>query len=165
MSISVPEPEINVKKKPTFISKSCIILVGFVVLILVVYESLQSNIRCVIEPVSLLLTKTNPVMTQNFNIFFIESNMNRSVLSLRQTCAIESAARHNPDANVYLYTLRAHVNSSLSVPLFSKYPNLRLIDFRPEEFFQNDTNLVGFWKNGSMMNSIYAPAHLSDFLR
>lgn len=162
MSISAPEPEINVTKKPSFISISCTIL-GFV-LILVVYE-FQSNMCCHIKPVSLLLTKTNPIMPQNFNIFFIESNLNRSVLSLRQTCAIESAARHNPDANVHLYTLRAQINSSLSVPLFYKYPNLKVIDFRPEEFFQNDTNLIGFWKNGSMMNSIYAPAHLSDFLR
>ena len=34
------------------------------------------------------------------NIFFIESNPNRSEIDLKQLCSIESVARNNPKANV-----------------------------------------------------------------
>ena len=99
-----------------------------------------------------------------YNIFFIESNMKRAVISPKEMCAIESAARHNPKAHVKVYTLRAQLNESAR-GLLKKYSNIEIIDFKPESVFQNDSKMNEFWKSGDAMRSQFANAHLSDFIR
>lgn len=99
----------------------------------------------------------------NFEIFFIESNMKRSEIDTKQMCAIESAAKNNPNALIKIFTLKSQLNKN-STFLLKKYDNIQFVDFNPEEFL-NETNLLEFWNKGEVMRSKYGYAHLSDFLR
>ena len=90
--------------------------------------------------------------------------MKRAVISPKEMCAIESAARHNPKADVKVYTLRAQLNESAR-GLLTKYSNIEIIDFKPELVFQNESQMNEFWKKGDAMRSKFAHAHLSDFIR
>ena len=124
-------------------------------------------------PNSYFISKVNQTLLEKdklskevnkYNIFFIESNMKRAVISPKEMCAIESAARHNPKADVKVYTLRAQLNESAR-GLLTKYSNIEIIDFKPEFVFENDSKMNGFWKRGDAMRSQFAHAHLSDFIR
>ena len=130
-----------------------------ILLTFIVYISLMSMLHWKLETLEDLYEEV-----KKYNIFFIESNMKRAVISPKEMCAIESAARHNPKANVKVYTLRAQLNESAR-GLLTKYSNIEIIDFKPELVFKNESNMSEFWKKGDAMRSQYALAHLSDFIR
>lgn len=86
--------------------------------------------------------------TQTFNIFFIESNPNNNDrdIGFKELCAIESAARHNPEAKIQVYTLGAQLNSNASI-LFDEFQNINIIPLNLETVsFTNNRILLGLWK-------------------
>ena len=99
---------------------------------------------------------------QKYNIFFIESNIKRNEFSTKQMCAIESAARNNPNSFVQVYTLNARLNKNASF-LVTNYSNIEIIKFNANQTLES--SLLEFWTKGEAMKSPYASAHLSDFLR
>lgn len=81
----------------------------------------------------------------SFAIFFLESDPRRKLATTKETCAIESAAKNNPNALVMHY--RAIVNEDQLARLVSKaYANVRLVKFESEKVF-SDTPLLEWWKS------------------
>lgn len=78
-------------------------------------------------------------------------------------CAIESAAKTNPKALVQIHTFSSKLNKNAN-KLKQLYPNIRLIDFKPEEVF-NNTPILNLWLKGVILKSPFAYFHLSDAFR
>lgn len=74
----------------------------------------------------------NTFSEKEFNIFFVETNPNRSKFTLREICAIESAALNHPEAKVYVYSL----NALLDRNLISTYKNIKFVLTTPEKIFK-----------------------------
>ena len=102
---------------------------------------------------------------KEYNIFFVETNEERTVFSAKQMCAIESAARNNPRARVNVLSIRATFPDDFQrrqhADLFS---NIRLLKFTPTELF-NDTPLWRWWQSGVIFSSPYYHSHMSDAVR
>ncbi len=100
--------------------------------------------------------------TTRYNMFFIETNYKRAELTTRELCAVESAARNNPNANVYLLSIRASLGSFSA--LTDRYPNLSLQKFMPFDLF-NNTPLLNWFNEGHVFKSKYTISHLTDAAR
>lgn len=109
------------------------------------------------------------------NIFFLETSCTSSqkgkiYLSPRQACAVESAARMNPDMEVYLLFASPgvikdeHSESDRMLKVLSEYHNVKLMHFNLKRYVQ-DTKVEGLWVNGDIQNSNYPITHASDILR
>lgn len=103
----------------------------------------------------------NSSLNGQFNIFFVETSMENEYFSPKQLCAIESAAFHNPNSNVIVYSLKAEVKDA---NFLSKYKNLYWRKFVPKEIFE-DTPLMNWWLSGQLFKSVFMTAHLSDAAR
>ena len=100
----------------------------------------------------------------NFNFFFVESNQKRALMSSKQLCSIESAAKNNPQALVYLLTVRASVEPTVESILLNSYPNLRVQKFVAFDLF-NRTPLQDWWSRGDVFKSEYYVSHVTDAAR
>ena len=98
-----------------------------------------------------------------YNIFFIETNYERNEFSTKQLCAIESAAKTNPNGKVSIFSLKAQSNL-LNFALFEQYSNLDWLKLNPKELFR-DTHLDSWWTKGQVFKSNFKVAHLSDAAR
>jgi lactosylceramide 4-alpha-galactosyltransferase len=110
------------------------------------------------------------------NIIFIETGCIKKEspeymglkLHKRQVCAIESAARNNPDYKVYLlYSCPVHgrlADSSEYVQAILTYPNVNLLKLDTKRYFSK-TPLENWDFMAAMMNSSYPVEHASDVLR
>jgi hypothetical protein len=98
-------------------------------------------------------------ISNKYNVIFIETNQNNSVISPRQLCAIESAAYRNPSANVVLYTLYPK-ESDFSF-LLDHYSNLFMKFITADELFEN-TPLLEWYNEGSVLDSNFSVVHVSD---
>jgi len=106
---------------------------------------------------------TNLALSSEYNIFFIETNYNRSEFSTKQLCAIESAARTNPKSKVFVFSVKAQFSKD-NLDLIENYLNLFLVKFDPLELFR-DTPLLVWWKKGEVLKSPHITVHLSDAAR
>ena len=99
-----------------------------------------------------------------YNIFFLETNKKRQFLDIRAQCAIESAAFNNPNANVYLYSLKAKFDQNTI--LTKIYSNIKLIYLEPYKVFDN-TYFKRWWKKSKnlLFKGNHPIEHLSDGLR
>ncbi|XP_030760933.1 lactosylceramide 4-alpha-galactosyltransferase-like [Sitophilus oryzae] len=108
-------------------------------------------------------------------IFFLETscksyNAKRIVISTRQACAVESAARMNPNMDVYvLYAStggfrEGNEESDRYLKLLKSYPNLHILHFDVQRFVKN-TPVETLWTSGLMNQSHYPMVHTSDILR
>ena len=82
------------------------------------------------------------ILTDSNRIYFHETNGHDSV-NLRQLCAVESAAKENPDRSVQLFFQTDYVNVTAS-PLGSimkYYPNIAVILINASDYFA-DTVLI-----------------------
>jgi hypothetical protein len=107
-------------------------------------------------------------------IFFHETSGNAQ-LNFQQCCAVESAAKHNPDRPVQVF-LRPLVNYGCSIrpsPLFqsppwldvlSRYPNVDVILVNEDRYFAG-TPLQDWYEKGEWLKSQHEVAHLSDYIR
>ena len=73
------------------------------------------------------LTKTG-----QYNIFFLETNYTRWEFSTKQLCAIESAAKTNPNAKIFVFSIKAEFYK-YKINLTENYLNLFWVKFEPFE--------------------------------
>lgn len=110
-------------------------------------------------------------------IFFHETS-GVTELSMKQCCAVESAAKHNPNRPVQLF-LRPpkdcatfSATSSSSSPFYnppwleilSLYPNVEVVLINEGQYFSR-TPLEDWYIKGDWRKSKYEIAHLSDYIR
>ena len=98
-----------------------------------------------------------------YTIFFLESNYQRKKLTTKEMCAIESAAKANPKALVQVHRFSAKLCNNANL-LRKIYPNIRLVDFKPEDVFK-DTPILDWLQKGDIFTSPYAYSHLTDVFR
>jgi hypothetical protein len=90
-----------------------------------------------------------PSKTSNkrlFNIFMTETNVNSEQMTLKQLCSIESNALHNPEATLYIKSLKARINKP---SLLIKYPNIEWSLMTIDEIF-NETPFKT-WSSGDKL--------------
>ncbi len=108
-------------------------------------------------------------------IFFHETS-GLGELSLKQCCAIESAAKHNPERPVQVF-LRPMSNCYLNytassstmfnspwLKILSQYVNVDVILIN-EDFYFSGTQLEQWYRKGEWRKSKYQMVHLSDYIR
>ena len=107
-------------------------------------------------------------------IFFHETSGNAQ-LNFQQCCAVESAAKHNPDRPVQVF-LRPLVNYGCSIrpstlfqsppwlDVLSRYPNVDVILVNEDRYFAG-TQLQDWYEKGEWLKSQHKVAHLSDYIR
>ncbi|KOC61541.1 Lactosylceramide 4-alpha-galactosyltransferase [Habropoda laboriosa] len=104
------------------------------------------------------------------NIFFHETscfNEDGLVLNTRQACAVESAAKMNPNMNVYLLFVSPSKISNQSREIFNQlqtYLNIRIRHIYPEKYMK-DTPLDSWYRSGVLKESRWPRSHMSDILR
>lgn len=96
----------------------------------------------------------------SFAIFFLESDPRRKLATTKETCAIESAAKNNPNALVMHY--RAIRNEDQLERLVSKaYANVKMVKFEAEEVF-SETPLLEWWKSISKSSTDSTYSHINE---
>ena len=98
------------------------------------------------------------------NIIFTETNSTRDVMNFKELCAIESAAKHNPESTVLVFSINSIINDT---QLLEKYKNIKNIILNLNETF-NNTILHNFWFENKLSTAkypIFRVSHLSDALR
>lgn len=113
-------------------------------------------------------TKTEA--NQSVRIFFHETS-GVLKLDLKQCCAVESAAKHNPARPVQVYLSQPYQTRSdakgLSGDWFAvlrNYPNVAVITIDLYEYFRGSP-LEKWYDNGIWRSSPYKIVHLSDYIR
>ena len=97
------------------------------------------------------------------SIFFVETNDEVSEIRGRTLCALESAARLNPDKQVFF--LATHMSNIATVPNYiSQYRNVHIRSFDISELAA-DTELQELWESGQVQASEHFLSHCSDLLR
>ncbi|XP_053695406.1 lactosylceramide 4-alpha-galactosyltransferase [Sabethes cyaneus] len=105
------------------------------------------------------------------NIFFHETSCSGDGvvhLNARQACAVESAARKNPDWNAFvLFAAPVGFRNKSQLPLMDallSYKNVHL-RFVNLTTYAQDTPLEDWMKSGEIFRSKYMNSHLSDIMR
>ena len=99
---------------------------------------------------------------KRYNIFFFETNLQNKYFYLRQLCAIESAAKNNPNARIYVYSLTAKMNQFF----LDKYPNIISKKLNIDEFMNGTIIEKWYYDNKKLIYAgPFAIAHLADMLR
>ncbi|XP_076170548.1 lactosylceramide 4-alpha-galactosyltransferase isoform X2 [Ptiloglossa arizonensis] len=107
---------------------------------------------------------------ENRNIFFHETSCfddNSLTLNVRQACAVESAAKMNPNTNVYLFFVSVSKINDRSKEIFNRlqtYPNIKIRRIYPEKYVKN-TPLELWYKSSVLRKSRWPRSHMSDILR
>ena len=104
--------------------------------IIYVYKNAISN-----EEKTFELESSVNLDPSKLNMFYLETDSKKEFISLRQMCSLESAAYRNPDANIYLYSLKAKIDPDF----LKKFKNIRLVLTTPEEIYK-DTPLEDWYQ-------------------
>jgi lactosylceramide 4-alpha-galactosyltransferase len=106
-----------------------------------------------------------PIDTGTENAFFLETS-GSGMLNIRQACAVESLAYHNPNLNVNVLFVGGHINGSSNTTqkLAETYTNLRLIGVDLDEYLAG-TALEKWYHCTNWRKGPYHVSHLSDGLR
>lgn len=115
--------------------------------------------------------KSNKQPERGRNIFFHETSCSADgviKLNARQACAIESAARMNPNWNTFvLFAAPVGFRNKTALPLIDAlltYPNVHL-RFVNLTTYAEDTPLERWMQTGEIFRSRYMNSHLSDIMR
>lgn len=109
------------------------------------------------------------------SIFFLESSCTsfsngKITINARQACAVESAARMNPDYEVNLLFAspgNIHIEDTKSdrmIQALMQYSNVNLFHLDMERYFKNSP-VENLWSQETMRWSRFALSHTSDVLR
>lgn len=91
---------------------------------------------------------------ENNRIFFHETT-GRNILNLRQLCAVESAAKENPDRPVQLFMQSNDVDeASPVIPVLSNYPNVAVILLNATEYFSGTVSVMPLCKTSVILTII-----------
>ncbi len=104
----------------------------------------------------------NKSQEQILNVLFIETKRDRKTFSMRQLCAVESAAFNNPNGNILVYSL----NASIDNELLQMYKNIKFIRLDVDKVL-DDTILEKWWStdNRRLLKGSHPIEHLADLLR
>ncbi|XP_017881402.1 lactosylceramide 4-alpha-galactosyltransferase-like [Ceratina calcarata] len=89
------------------------------------------------------------------------------MLNVRQACAVESAAKMNPNMNVYLLLVSHSTNANQTRKFFDQlenYPNVRIRRVYLNKYMK-DTPLEKWYEEGAWNKSHWPMSHMSDALR
>ncbi|XP_055305820.1 lactosylceramide 4-alpha-galactosyltransferase-like isoform X2 [Sitodiplosis mosellana] len=117
------------------------------------------------------ITEAEILPTPDRPIFFIETSCVRNglaALNARQACAIESAARCNPDRDVFvLFPSQVGFSHSLSSPVMKSLRSYRNIHFRRVNFrhYSMGTPAEQFFQTDKIFKSRHFIETFSDLLR
>lgn len=105
----------------------------------------------------------------NRSIFFVETSCHNEKFNInpRQACAIESAAKMNPNFEVYLLIPSPVTSLEGMKGYFQKlvsYPNFKIRYINMTTFFVN-TPLEQWYLSGNLRYSYWPQSHASDVLR
>ncbi|XP_045026619.1 lactosylceramide 4-alpha-galactosyltransferase [Daphnia magna] len=97
--------------------------------------------------------------------FFLETGGSET-LNIRQACAVESLALHNPNVTAYVLFSQERVNSSSTTlrTLTANYENIRVIGINMDDYMSGSA-LEHWYKYTDWRNGSYRVAHFSDGLR
>lgn len=100
----------------------------------------------------------------NRRIYFHETSGN-GYLNVRQSCAVESAARHNPTRPVQLFLHADRLNYSRPfLSVLQHYSNVVVVLLNETEYFLN-TPLEKWFIDGEWRESMYKIVHMADYIR
>lgn len=131
-----------------------------------------------VKPSEWTLYESRTMDQTDERIFFHETS-GRHDLSMRQCCAIESAAKHHPHRIVQLFlrppircSSRSHGSSDRSLLFYnptwlkvlSKYPNIKIVLVNEYQYFHGSP-LENWYNQGKWRQSRFETAHLSDYIR
>ncbi|XP_067636314.1 lactosylceramide 4-alpha-galactosyltransferase-like [Eurosta solidaginis] len=110
-----------------------------------------------------------PNENQRINILNVgNAPINMMHLTAREACAIESAALHHPNLNVFALfvspTYRDNKNTPPVMEAILQYPNVHLRNLNLWTYAAG-TPMYHWLKEGNLFKSSYVISHLSDFLR
>ena len=111
------------------------------------------------------LIKQPTEIVNNRRIFFHETS-GRNWLDLRQTCAVESAAKNNPQRPVQLFMSSSSdiLMNSTWMNVLNNYENVRVIVIHDANYFKS-TPLEDWYREGLWRTSPYRNEHFSDYIR
>lgn len=119
--------------------------------------------------INILDTETKP--NNGKNIFFLETSCSSDgivKLNARQACAIESAAKTNPNHQIFvLFASPVGFRNTTPLPIIDlvlSYKNVHLNTLNITQYAEK-TPLQEWIKNGALYRSMYMNAHTSDVLR
>jgi lactosylceramide 4-alpha-galactosyltransferase len=141
-------------------------------------DSITNGISCYDDEASNTIdeitSSTSLPPSKGKSIFFHETSCASSlqggiVLTARQACAVESAAKMNPDLEVYLlFTAPINLgNSTVKNKVVSQllsYPNIHVRHLHFEKYFMGSP-LEEWYKGGALKASRWPRSHASDALR
>lgn len=96
------------------------------------------------------------------SVFFVETNQETSLLPPRVMCALESAARHNPDRQIYhIAQMDMEVKEYESV--LNRYPNIKLLQRNFYDLIK-DSPVESIYNN-NLKGTSYQLENFSDIMR
>lgn len=97
-------------------------------------------------------------------IYFHETSGRRS-LDLRQSCAVESAAKENPGRSIQLFMQTNRLEKKGPwLSILDQYNNIQVILLNDTDYFAN-TPLEAWYRQGVWRSSPYQREHFSDYIR
>ena len=118
-------------------------------------------------------SRRNKSVSNDDRIFFHETS-GRLELSFKETCAVESAALHNPQRPVEVFFQPQQLqqsnaaNSSSSaawIRVLNRYANVQVIVIDDEALYFKDSPLEDWYREGKWRNSPYRVQHMADYIR
>jgi len=130
------------------------------------YGTLLSTSK-VVEPKVIFWSAASSLKPGNSHRIYFHETSGKKSLNFRQTCAVESAAKENPDRPIQLFMQTDGLDDPKEPWLFilTQYSNIQIILINNEtEYFVN-TPLENWYRNGIWRNSTYKVEHFSDYIR
>ncbi|CAB4070367.1 A4GALT [Lepeophtheirus salmonis] len=98
------------------------------------------------------------------NFFFLETS-GRSRLTLKELCALESAAKLHPKRNAFfIMTNKTYERTTAVVEIMEKYSNIQLLSIDLTYVFKG-TVIENLWLQNRIQKSVHYNSHMSDILR
>lgn len=149
------------------------IIIGIVTIIIIIFVYFNnydnyfyvykfSSVKDYKSDINIETNHTSKIQDYLFNILFVETNENKTNLSLKQLCAIESAALNNPNALINFFSVGPVVDEYLT----KRYKNIQTRKFSVQDVFK-DTPMNDWWKNyeDKIRKGEFNLVHTSDALR
>lgn len=136
----------------------------------------ESSIHCYKLKLDSLQDISEVKVRRGKSIFFHETSCTshsegKIVIASRQACAVESAARVNPNSDVYLLysspgilKLKENTESDKFLKALLSYKNVKLLHLDYEKYTRN-TPVEELYQSGKLEKSAYPWIHASDVVR
>ena len=139
------------------------------------FSSFTSAVAIVIHwrpPMAEPHNQNNVQPSNNDNRIFFHETSGRLELSFKETCAVESAALHNPQRPVQIFfqpqqqsTTAAIDQSSAWIRVLNRYANVQVIVIDDEALYFKDSPLEDWYREAKWRNSPYRVQHMADYIR